>query len=302
MMTQKIAIVFPGQGSQSVGMLNSFSASHPELVQAACAEASDVLGYDMATLIAQDPNQQLNQTAYTQPALLTAGVIAWRVRQQESAIQPCMLAGHSLGEYTALVCAGALSFVQGLQLVAKRGELMQNAVPSGTGAMAAILGLDLPQVQDLCAQAKHQVAGVVQAANINAPGQVVIAGEAQAVTAAIELAKTLGAKRAIMLPVSVPSHCDLMRPAAAEFVSYLTSVQWQAPQIPVVHNFDLATHTDAASICLALEKQLYNPVRWVETIEYFVQQGVTEIIECGPGNVLTGLIKRIAPQLGAVVC
>lgn len=278
-------------------MLNAYQAQHPEIVAAVCQEAADTLGYDLANIIANDPQQQLNQTAYTQPAMLTAGVIAWRIRQAEGAAQPCMLAGHSLGEYTALVCAQAITFAEALKLVAKRGELMQNAVPPGTGAMAAILGLDLAAVQAICAQA----AGLVQAANINAPGQIVIAGELNYVSAAIELAKTSGAKRAIMLPVSVPSHCDLMRPAAAEFVSYLTSVQWQAPQIPVVHNFDLATHTDAASICNALEKQLYNPVRWVETIEYFVQQGISEIIECGPGNVLTGLNKRIAPELGSTL-
>lgn len=297
LMTQKLAIVFPGQGSQSVGMLNNFAVENAAIVTAVCEEASDVLGYDMADLIANDPKQQLNQTAFTQPALLTAGIIAWRIRMQADAEKPCMLAGHSLGEYTALVAANALLFADGLKLVAKRGELMQNAVPPGTGAMAAILGLDLEQVQTICAQAQ----GLVQAANINAPGQVVIAGAAASVAEAIEIAKTSGAKRAIMLPVSVPSHCDLMRPAATEFVSYLTSIVWQQPQIKVVHNFDLASHTDAAGICMALEKQLYNPVRWVETIEYFVQQGITEIIECGPGNVLTGLNKRIAPQLGAQV-
>lgn len=289
---QKLAIVFPGQGSQSVGMLNNYNLEHSEIVAAACQEASDILGYDMADLIANDPQQQLNQTAFTQPAMLTAGVIAWRVRLQTQAALPSILAGHSLGEYTALVCANALSFAEGLKLVAKRGELMQNSVPPGTGAMAAILGLDLTAVQTICTKAT----GIVQAANINAPGQIVIAGEAKSVAEAIEIAKTSGAKRAIMLPVSVPSHCELMRPAAEEFASYLTLVAWQRPQLPVIHNYDITSHDDAASICQALEKQLYNPVRWVETIEYFVQTGITEIIECGPGNVLAGLNKRIVPE------
>lgn len=296
-MDQKLAIIFPGQGSQSVGMLNAWQASHPATVNAACTEASNILGYDIAQLIANDADK-LNQTAYTQPAMLTAGVIAWRIRQELGAQQPCILAGHSLGEYTALVCANALYFADGIKLVAKRGELMQKAVAPGTGAMAAILGLDLEQVKNICMQAK----GLVQAANINAPGQIVIAGLSEFVEKAIEIAKLSGAKRAIMLPVSVPSHCDLMRPAAEEFVSYLANIHWQAPQIPVLHNYDIATHNDAASMCTVLEKQLYNPVRWVETIEYFVQNGISEIIECGPGNVLTGLTKRIAPHLGAVVC
>lgn len=289
---QKLAIVFPGQGSQSVGMLNNYNLEHPEIVAAACQEASDILGYDMADLIANDPQQQLNQTAFTQPAMLTAGVIAWRIRLQTQAALPSILAGHSLGEYTALVCAKALSFAEGLKLVAKRGELMQNSVPPGTGAMAAILGLDLTAVQTICTKAT----GIVQAANINAPGQIVIAGEAKSVAEAIEIAKTSGAKRAIMLPVSVPSHCELMRTAAEEFASYLALAGWQRPQLPVIHNYDITSHDDAASICQALEKQLYNPVRWVETIEYFVQTGITEIIECGPGNVLAGLNKRIVPE------
>lgn len=296
-MNEKLAIVFPGQGSQSVGMLDTYIAKHPAIVQSICTEASDVLGYDMGKLIAQDAAEQLNQTAFTQPALLTAGVVAWQVRIAEDAPQACMLAGHSLGEYTALVCAQALTFADALKLVAKRGELMQAAVAPGVGAMAAILGLDLAQVESICAEIDG-----VQAANINAPGQIVIAGYLKSVEQAIEKAKIAGAKRAIMLPVSVPSHCELMRAAANEFMSYLSNTKWQQPQIPVVHNFDVMQHNDAVSICRALEQQLYSPVRWVQTIEYFVQQGVTEIVECGPGNVLTGLVKRIAPQLGAVIC
>lgn len=287
-MTSKLAFVFPGQGSQSVGMLNDFAARNASVVVATCEEASDVLGYNIAELIATN-GEQLNKTEYTQPALLTAGVIAWRIWQQECAA-PAMLAGHSLGEYTALVCAQALTFAEGLKLVAMRGELMQQAVAPGVGAMAAILGLDLAQVQQICT-------GSVQAANINAPGQIVIAGTTDAVALAIENAKAIGAKRAILLPVSVPSHCDLMIPAADEFASYLEAVKWQKPLLPVIHNYDVQAHTEASDICNALAKQLYSPVRWIETIEYFMAHNVTEILECGPGKVLTGLNKRIAPLL-----
>lgn len=310
-MTSNIAFVFPGQGSQAVGMLNGFAAEYPEIVNAACAEASAVLGYDMAELIATDPEQKLQQTEYTQPALLTAGVIAWRIWQSESELRPKVLAGHSLGEYTALVCANAISFADGLRLVAKRGELMQTAVPMGTGAMAAILGLELEQVNSLCAEVTAENGMVVQAANLNAPGQIVIAGNAVAVAIAIERAKAIGAKRALSLPVSVPSHCHLMIEAATQFAEYLEAVQWQQPEIKVIHNYDVASHNAATEICAALQKQLYNPVRWIETVESFVSQGVTEIIECGPGKVLAGLNKRIAPEvetqgviegLGAKVC
>ena len=292
-MSNKLALVFPGQGSQTVGMLNGFYADNSSVVSVACEEAADVLGYDIATLIATDPEQKLNQTAYTQPALLLAGVIAWRIWQTECDSKPAMLAGHSLGEYTALVCAGALTLAEALKLVTKRGELMQQAVPAGTGAMAAILGLELPQVNDICV-------GEVQAANINAPGQIVIAGTAVDVAAAIERAKAVGAKRAILLPVSVPSHCSLMLPAAEQFASYLQQVKWQKPLLPVIHNYDVSAHDDAASICEVLQKQLYSPVRWVETVEYFMQHDVTKILECGPGKVLTGLNKRIAPLLQVV--
>jgi [acyl-carrier-protein] S-malonyltransferase len=288
----KLAFVFPGQGSQSVGMLDEFAIDHESIVNATTEEAADVLGYDIATLIAHDPLQQLDQTEFTQPAVLTAGIIGWRIWQSECTEQPAFLAGHSLGEYTALVCSGAMSFAEALRLVAKRGELMQAAVAPGIGAMAAILGLDLAVVNSICA-----TIGDVAAANINAPGQIVIAGTAKAVDIAIEQAKTVGAKRAIMLSVSVPSHCQLMRPAAEQLASYLAAVKWQQPTIPVVHNYDVASHTDAIGICNALQHQLYSPVRWIETIEYFVQQEVKEIIECGPGKVLTGLNKRIAPTL-----
>lgn len=297
-MMQKFAIVFPGQGSQTVGMLDTYMAANAAITTSICQEASDVLGYDIADLISLDAQQLLNQTQYTQPAMLTAGVIAWRIWQQQATILPSMLAGHSLGEYTALVCANALTFTQGLKLVAKRGELMQRAVAPGYGAMAAILGLTLEQVSTICTQ----FGGQVQAANINTYEQIVIAGTTDAVESAIVLAKEAGAKRVVMLPVSVPSHCMLMQPAADEFMQHLIAVKWQKPQISVIHNYDVASHDIAQDICEALAKQLYNPVRWVETIEYFMQQGVTEILECGPGKVLTGMNKRIAPQLGAVVC
>lgn len=296
-MMQKIAIVFPGQGSQAVGMLDSFAANNPELVADICQQASVTLGYDMALLISQDPQQLLNQTEYTQPALLTAGYIAWRIWQLENSEQPVFFAGHSLGEYTALVCAQALSFADGLKLVKKRGQLMQAAVAPGAGAMAAILGLELAQVNTICNEI-----GAVQAANLNAPGQIVIAGTANAVELAIAQAKNLGAKRAIMLPVSVPSHCELMLPAAEKFLTDLNSVTWSKPLVPVIHNYDVASYTDSKSIIIALQKQLYSPVHWIETIEYMVSHGVTEIIECGPGKVLTGLNKRIAPSLGTALC
>jgi len=289
-MTQKLAFVFPGQGSQAIGMLDSFIADNLEIVAATCAEASDTLGYDMAQLIAIDSKQQLNKTEFTQPALMTAGVIAWRIWLHESDERPSMLAGHSLGEYTALVCAEAMTFAEGLKLVAKRGELMQQAVAPGVGAMAAILGLDLEQIKQICDVG-------VQAANINAPGQIVIAGTAEAVAAAIERAKIVGAKRAILLPVSVPSHCELMHPAAEQLASHLAAIAWRKPKFTIVHNFDVRSHDSAAAICDVLQKQLYSPVRWIETIEYFMQHNVTEILECGPGKVLTGLNKRIAPLL-----
>lgn len=295
-MLQKIAFVFPGQGSQAVGMLSPLIADNKALVDSICQEASDVLGYDIAALIEHDAEQKLNKTEYTQPALLTVGYIAWRIWQLDNELQPKFLAGHSLGEYTALVCAKALSFEDGLSLVAKRGELMQEAVAPGVGAMAAILGLELQQINEICAKINPD-AGVVQAANINAPEQIVIAGNAKAVDFAIEQTKNAGAKRAILLPVSVPSHCVLMRPAADKFVKYLAAVKWQKPVLPVVHNYDVRTHDDADGICAALQKQLYSPVRWVETIEYFVQQGIEEVIESTPGKVLTGLNKRIAPAL-----
>lgn len=290
-MSDKLAFIFPGQGSQSVGMLDPFIADNPDLVADICAEASSVLGYDMLELIAKDPEQRLNQTEYTQPALLTAGFVAWKNWQESCDEQPILLAGHSLGEYTALVCAGAITFSAGLKLVAKRGQLMQSAVPSGQGAMAAILGLELSQVDEICANVD------AQAANINAPGQIVVAGTTAGVDLVIEKAKSQGAKRALLLPVSVPSHCYLMHEAAVQLGEELRNLDWSVPKIKVVHNFDVMSHADSDGICNALEKQLFSPVRWTECIEYMVQQGVSEFLECGPGKVLTGLNKRIVPTI-----
>lgn len=290
-MNNKLAFIFPGQGSQAVGMLDPFIADNPDLVADICAEASSVLGYDMLELIARDPEQCLNHTEYTQPALLTAGFVAWKNWQESCDQQPILLAGHSLGEYTALVCAGAITFAEGLQLVAKRGQLMQSAVPSGEGAMAAILGLELSQIEEICANVD------AQAANINAPGQIVVAGTSQGVDLVIDKAKALGAKRALLLPVSVPSHCYLMRDAAEQLGVELRNLNWRAPKINVVHNYDVQSHVDSEGIINALEKQLFSPVRWIECIEFMVQQCVSEFLECGPGKVLTGLNKRIVPAI-----
>lgn len=289
-----LAFVFPGQGSQSVGMLAGLAQSSP-LVEQAYAEASAVVGYDLWHLVQNGPETDLNDTARTQPALLTAGIACWRVWQANDGAQPAWLAGHSLGEYTALVCADALDFTDAVKLVEQRGQFMQSAVPAGQGAMAAILGLDDEQVAAACTEARE--AGHVAPANFNAPGQVVIAGEQAAVERAIEAAKAAGAKRAVLLPVSVPSHCELMRPAADKLASALQAIDIRFPSIPVVHNADVAQHTDAAAIRQALIEQLYSPVRWVETIRYLESQGVDRVVECGPGRVLSGLNKRISRDL-----
>lgn len=288
------AFIFPGQGSQAVGMLAELAQQHPQ-VEATYAEASLVLGYDLWALVQQGPESDLNQTAHTQPAMLAAGVAVWRVWQASAGKPPARLAGHSLGEYTALVCAGAISFSDAVALVAKRGELMQQAVPDGAGAMAAILGLEDAAVRKVCAEAGQ--GEVVEAVNFNAPGQVVIAGTQAAVTRAAALAKEAGAKRALLLPVSVPSHCALMQPAAQKLAAYLEQIAWQAPRIPVVSNVDVAVYETAAAIRDGLVRQLYQPVRWVEVIQSLVAAGADSFIECGPGKVLTGLNKRIVPEV-----
>lgn len=289
-----LAFVFPGQGSQSVGMLTELARSRSE-VEATYAEASRVLGYDLWALVQQGPEADLNLTCKTQPAMLAAGVAAWRVWQARGGIQPAYLAGHSLGEYTALVCAGALEFSDAVDLVARRGEFMQAAVAEGSGAMAAILGLDDAKVRTVCAEAAQ--GEVVEAVNFNAPGQVVVAGESAAVARALELAKLAGAKRAVLLPVSVPSHCVLMRPAAEQLGARLRHTAFRAPRIPVINNADVAVYDGAESIRDGLTRQLYQPVRWVEVIQALAQKGVDTLIECGPGKVLTGLNKRIAPEM-----
>lgn len=285
------AWVFPGQGSQAVGMLAELAVANP-VVQETFAEASAALGLDLWALAQNGPEAVLNATQNTQPVLLTAGIAVWRAWQQAGGARPDYVAGHSLGEYTALVAAGVLSLPDGVRLVAERGRLMQEAVPAGEGAMAAILGLDDAAVIAACAEAGQ--GEVVSAVNFNAPGQVVIAGRTAAVQRAIELLKAAGAKRALPLPVSAPSHCDLMRPAATRLAQHLTTIPFNDPVIPVVQNVSARVAGDRASLQAALLEQLYSPVRWVESVQWLVDHGVTCFIESGPGKVLTGLDKRIA--------
>src|SRR3569833_2798411 len=292
------AFIFPGQGSQSVGMLAALAEAYPE-VQATFATASAVLGYDLWTLVQNGPQEELNRTDKTQPAMLAAGVAVWRVWQRRGGAQPAHMAGHSLGEYTALVCAGALALEQAVAAVAERGRYMQEAVPAGQGAMAAILGLDDAAVVAACEAAAQGDVG--SAVNINSPGQVGIAGAGAAVTRALEFAKQAGAKRAVMLPVSVPSHCSLMQPAAERLAAYLENLQITAPAIPVLNNVDVAMAQDPHVIRAALVRQLVSPVRWVETIQSLARRGVNTVVECGPGKVLTGLNKRIERDMTALV-
>ncbi|GAB7128859.1 ACP S-malonyltransferase [Silvimonas sp. JCM 19000] len=288
----KLAFVFPGQGSQSVGMMNAW-ADVP-VVKATFDEASAVLNLDLWQMVAAGPAEDLAATINTQPIMLTAGVAVWRAWLASGGATPDVLAGHSLGEYAALVAAEALSFGDALQLVRTRAEAMQNAVPAGEGAMAAVLGLDDAAVVAACASAAQ--GEVVQAVNFNSPGQVVIAGAKAAVERACEAAKAAGAKRAMLLPVSVPSHCDLMQPAAEVLRARLAAVNLSAPRIPVLHNADVAAYSEPERIQDALVRQLYMPVRWVETVQHMANDGVTVIAECGPGKVLAGLNKRIATE------
>lgn len=289
-----LACIFPGQGSQSVGMLSDLAAT-TGIVTETFAEASTALGYDSWALTQNGPADRLNQTEVTQPAMLAAGVAVWRAWEQRGGARPKWLAGHSLGEYTALVCAGAMTLGDAAGLVEERGRFMQEAVPEGQGAMAAILGLDDQQVIDVCAQAAQ--GDIVAAVNFNAPGQVVIAGSAAAVERASDLARAAGAKRALRLPVSVPSHCALMQPAAERLMERLRSVKVAAPAIPVLHNVDVSSQSDPDAIRDRLARQLYSPVRWVETIQAMAAQGVDSLIECGPGKVLAGLGRRIDKDL-----
>jgi len=283
------AFVFPGQGSQSRGMMNGY-ADFP-VVRATFDEASDVLKQDLWQLVTEGSDADLNATVNTQPIMLTAGVALYRAWKSQNGAVPTIMAGHSLGEYTALVAAGALRFVDALPLVRHRAQYMQQAVPEGVGGIAAILGLEDGVVRAVCAEGAQ--GEVLEAVNYNSPGQVVIAGNRAAVERGMELAKSRGAKRAIMLPMSVPSHCSLLKDAAEQLRDYLKNVAMQAPSIPVLHNVDVESHSDIVAIKDALVRQLYSPVRWVETVLEFGKQGITHNVECAPGKVLAGLNKRI---------
>lgn len=291
-----LAFVFPGQGSQSIGMLKDLAGAYPA-VSNTFREASDKLGYDLWQIVQEGPEDKLNSTDITQPAMLAAGVATWRVWQEKGGDQPVVMAGHSLGEYTALVCAGSLAFSDAVGLVAERGRLMQAAVPAGQGAMAAILGLDDAAVIQVCADAAQ--GEVLEPVNFNSPGQVVAAGHKTAIERLVELAKERGAKRALLLPVSVPSHCALMKPAAEKLAQVLAGIEVKTPTIPVINNADVGSPSDPATIRDALVRQLYSPVRWVETIKKMAADGVDRLIECGPGKVLVGLNKRIEKGMAA---
>ena len=288
--SEHLGFVFPGQGSQSLGMLAALGADFAE-VKHAFDQASAILGEDLWEISQRGPEQRLNDTRITQPAMLAAGVAVWRVWQSQTGLLPVSMAGHSLGEYTALVCSGKLGYEDAVRLVAERARQMQSAVPAGEGSMAAILGLDNQAVEQACRSVVSQ--GVVEPVNYNAPGQVVIAGATQAVNAALEQARQLGSKRAVLLPVSVPSHCKLMRPAADALAPMLEATVFRKTEIPVVQNTGGLAYDDVQQIRKQLREQLYQPVLWVDSIKTMYSQGVTQFVECGPGNVLSGLIKRI---------
>ncbi len=285
-----LAFVFPGQGSQSVGMLAEMASDYP-LVKQTFEQASDALGFDLWKMVQEGPAEDLNQTQNTQPAMLAAGVALWRVWSEQSSIRPAWMAGHSLGEYTALVCSHAIDFEDGIRLVAARGRFMQEAVPSGVGAMAAIIGLQDHEVVKICSDCAENE--VVSAVNFNAPGQVVIAGHVDAVERAMEAAKSSGAKRALKLPVSVPSHCALMEQAAEKLTEKLSEIDVEIPDVTLIHNVDVAAHSASEVIRNALREQLFKPVRWVDAIKFMHDQGVVTFVECGPGKVLMGLNRRI---------
>jgi [acyl-carrier-protein] S-malonyltransferase len=288
-----LAIVFPGQGSQSVGMMAGFEAA--PIVERTFLEANAILGIDLWTMVREGPAEALNQTVNTQPVMLVAGVACWRAWQERNGPMPSWLAGHSLGEYSALVASGAMRFEDALPLVRFRAQAMQEAVPEGTGGIAAILGLEDAALPGVCAEAAQ--GEVLEPANLNSPGQVVIAGHRAAVERGMALAKQKGAKRAVMLPMSAPSHCSLMKPAAERLRERLAAVEIRKPMIPVIHNRFVESFDDPARIRDALVEQLYNPVRWIETIQLLGRKGVTRVVECGPGKVLSGLGKRIVPDI-----
>ncbi|WP_040975348.1 ACP S-malonyltransferase [Necropsobacter massiliensis] len=295
---KKFAMVFPGQGSQSVGMLAELAAEFP-IVEKTFQQASEALGYDLWQLVQQGPAEALNKTWQTQPALLTASVAIFRVWQEKYPhLTPALMAGHSLGEYSALVCAGAMDFQDAVKLVELRGKLMQQAVPEGSGAMYAIIGLDNESIINACKDAEQ--GEVVSAVNFNSPGQVVIAGAKAAVERAAAACKAAGAKRALPLAVSVPSHCALMKPAADQLAVSLESIAVKAPTMPVINNVDVKTESETQAIRTALVRQLYSPVRWTETVEKMAQSGIEVLIEIGPNKVLTGLTPRIVKTLQAL--
>jgi len=285
-----LAFVFPGQGSQAIGMLSELATINP-VIEETFEQASDTLEFDLWKLVKQGSAEVLNQTHNTQPAMLTAGFAVWKLWCQQSELRPTWVAGHSLGEYTALVCANAMAFEDALSLVVERGRLMQNAVPVGTGAMAAIIGLEADKIINICNDIAENE--VVSAVNFNAPGQVVIAGHIAAVERAMIAAKAAGAKRVIKLPISVPSHCTLMEDAAKELNLKLQQINIKAPDMNLIHNVDVTSHYSINAIRNALVKQLFNPVRWVESINFMYDQGVTTFVEAGPGKVLKGLNKRV---------
>lgn len=293
-----IAFVFPGQGSQKMGML---AAAHEqsEAVRDTFAEASEALGYDMWELIAGGPQEALNLTANTQPVLLSCSVALWRAWREGGGAMPQMMAGHSLGEFSALVCAGSLAFGDAVRLVRQRGEFMQTAVPVGEGAMAAIIGLDDAEINRICTEVSAAGGGVAAAVNFNSPGQVVIAGHSEAVANAIEQLKAAGAKRALPLPVSAPFHTDLMRPAGEQLALAMESIEIATPNVPVVHNVHASTEADPEQIRQLLVRQIYSPVLWTQCVQVIAQAGIAEVVECGPGKVLSGLNRRIDKNLNS---
>lgn len=292
---QNLALVFPGQGSQKIGMLSDFSDR--SIVKDTFSSASNVLGYDIWSLIQSGSQDELNMTEVTQPALLTCSVALWRMWLDQGGAAPAYVAGHSLGEWSALVCAGVIAFEDAVKIVRLRGKYMQEAVPAGAGAMAAIIGLDDDKIESVCADLSH--AGVVAPVNYNSPGQIVIAGAKSAVELAMAECKKAGAKRAMPLPVSAPFHTSLMEPAANRLAQDLTSITFSSPQIPVVHNVTAVTETDANTIKSLMIEQIYSPVRWVSCVQYLADNAVTDLVEVGPGKVLSGLTKRINSNLSA---
>lgn len=291
-----IAFVFPGQGSQSVGMLDELAAGHPQ-VEATFREAGEALGEDLWARVTQGPAAQLDLTEHTQPALLTAGVACWRVWQTQGGPAPAWMAGHSLGEYTALVCAGSIGFADGVRLVRKRAQLMQSAAPGDAGAMAAIIGMEDAAVRQLCAE--HAADAVLQAVNFNAPGQVVIAGASAQVEAAMAAASEQGARMVKRLPISVPCHSDMMRAAAEQLSEHIHATPMQLPAIPVLHNVDAKARDSVEALRSALVQQLYSPVLWTDSVHALEAEGVDLLLECGPGRVLCGLARRINRKLGS---